>query len=446
MESWLESTDYTASRKRELLALWANRDTWKLTPKLFKQVKSFIKDETYPEYKYPRLINSRVDLAKCFIGPVVDAISNQVFSSPWFIKKIPVVERPKAINDTLYRPNSIYTFTDYTAFEAHFVPEIMRVCQFRLYEYMTKNLDCASDVMKFCFGTLGGRNRCEFKHVTVGINGVRMSGEMDTSLANGFHNLMAFLYATWQNDHDAKVYGFVEGDDGIFRVEPHSATPTEKQFADLGLTIKIGQTPHLSEASFCGQVYDVEESIVITDVVEVLARFGWTNKKYVQASDKTRMELLRAKGYSLTYQYNGCPVLSVLGRRILELTKEFTISDKILMNMDQWERSKLCQFLKTPLPEEKETGVGTRSLVEKLYGLPTHIQIQWEERIRNCELGPIDLDLTSYVKEPSWIEYYERYSHPVFDTNPCWLLCDEAPFLEYLASRAPQTKEFISSL
>jgi hypothetical protein len=349
-----------------------------------------------------------------------------------------------AIYNALFRDGGSYIFTDYTAYEAHFVPEVMRSCQFKLYKHMTRHLSCYDDVMRFCFSTLAGRNKCIFKNVTVGINGVRMSGEMDTSLANGFHNLMAFLYLCWKNG--AKdVVGFVEGDDGLFRVEPPSAAPSADQFSLLGFTIKIGVTDRLSEASFCGQVYDIDEGIVVTDVLDALSRFGWTNKKYVRASFPTRLELLRARGYSMVYQYNGCPVLSTLGRKILELTEGVQIRQTIIDSLDLWERAKLNSAISN-LPVEKIPGPATRFLVEKLFGLPVEVQIDWERRIsQQTEFGPLPINLDDYCPK-EWIDYYDRYSHPIFDTNPLWLVKDEAVFCSYLKEMAPQTEKFLNSL
>lgn len=443
IDEWLSSTDYTEARRCELSALWEDRDSWEANQKIFHKLKSFIKDETYPEFKYPRLINSRIDLAKCFIGPTVDAISHQVFNLPWFIKKIPVRDRPMVISDRLFRPDGNYIFTDYTAFEAHFTPELMRECQFRLYRYMTKNLSDHELFMKFCFGTLAGRNICQFKHVTVTLDGVRMSGEMDTSLANGFHNLMAFLFLVYQNDPSAILDGFVEGDDGIFVVSPDSAKPTTGQFAELGLTIKIGETPNLSEASFCGQVYDVDEGIVVTDVNEVLCRFGWTSKRYVLSNERTRLMLLRAKGFSLSYQYNGCPVLSALGRKIIELTEGIDIEPRILNAMDQWERQKLREAMTKDITY-KTPGLSTRALVEKLYGLTVHEQLLMEDEINSMtELRPLKFSLNV---SKDWQNYYEHYSHPVYDTDPCWLIQDESDYLVDLLNAAPQAEKFIDSL
>jgi hypothetical protein len=315
-EEWLEKTPYPHGRKVELAKVWSDYLADPSAVNLQK-VKSFIKDETYPEYKYPRLINSRVDAAKCLFGPIVQAVSDALFSLPWFIKKVPVPDRPVVIRDDLMSNicDEDYTFTDYTAYEAHFIKEVMMDTQVELFKYMLSGA-FASQWLQTYTAVMTGTNVLTFKLVTVIIEATRMSGEMDTSTSNGFANLMLFLYNCHLNGA-RDVVGKVEGDDGLFRVSPASAAPTKEQFADQGFTIKIEHTKNLSEASFCGQVYDMSDLIVVTDIKEIVSRIGWTNKKYVKSSFNTRLQLLRAKGYSLVYQYGGCPILDVLGRRIL---------------------------------------------------------------------------------------------------------------------------------
>jgi hypothetical protein len=52
---------------------------------------SFVKDEHYEGWKYPRLINSRSDQFKVFIGPTIKAMEHLVYSHlPEFIKHVPV--------------------------------------------------------------------------------------------------------------------------------------------------------------------------------------------------------------------------------------------------------------------------------------------------------------------------------------------------------------------
>ncbi len=414
-DEWLASTDYSQSRKDQLREL-EEKYGERVPKRLLKLVKCFIKDETYPEYKFPRGIYSRHDSAKCLFGPLVASISDKVFDLKWFIKKVPVHLRPMALNE-LARPGAKYKFTDYTSFEAHFKKELMETCEKRLYLYMTKVSPLHRKIADLFFETKTGMNKLQFKTLTAQIQATRMSGEMDTSLANGFSNLMMFLFACFcEGTYEHQVHGFVEGDDGIFRVDGKS--PTEETFLKMGLTIKIGETEHLSEASFCGQVYEVSEGIVVTDIAEVICRFGWTNKKYVRANNKTLMELLRAKGFSLAYQYAGCPILSILGRKILELTEGNEPRQSIIEGMDAWEKAKYRDAVKYGVPD-KVTGIGTRRLVEKLFGITIHDQLVIEEKIAAMQcLGPLPFKLNT---PPVWEEYLNRYSFDRYDDPPDWL-------------------------
>jgi len=441
-ELWLASTPYTSSRKEELAKLWklycADPSRYN-----FKKVKSFIKDETYPEYKYPRLINSRIDAAKCYFGPIVQAVSDHLFSLPWFIKKIPVPDRPVAIRDLLYSVGTDvdYVFTDYTAFEAHFTKEIMDITQVELFKYMLK--DCHQQEWLDVYSqTMAGRNHLTFKYFDAQLDATRMSGEMDTSLSNGFSNLMLFLFACHERGA-TDVVGFVEGDDGLFRVTPSTSAPTAKDFSDLGFTIKIEHTENLSEASFCGQVYDMSDLIVVTDPKEVVLRLGWTNKKYTAASLATRMQLLRAKAYSLVYQYHGCPILDVLGRRLLHLTEGTNIEPRILDSLDQWERQKLVAAMTSKLPTPIEPGQNTRNLVSKLYDVSISEQLAMEKKFSTIELGLHDNPFNTV--DPSWIDYFERYSLDHRVRDPCWQVRSERKLISRL-SQYKCCQTFVASL
>lgn len=100
-DEWLESTPYTMRRKEELRSKRLPEGQSAMSvPKTWK-VKSFIKAETYPEYKHARGINSRSDEFKCAIGPWFKKIEKQVFQHSAFIKKIPVSDRPDYIMNLL---------------------------------------------------------------------------------------------------------------------------------------------------------------------------------------------------------------------------------------------------------------------------------------------------------------------------------------------------------
>jgi len=424
-EEWIAGVDYPEARKNELKRIWTESDG-KVPIKIHRRdrrnwntIKSFIKDETYPEYKYPRGINSRVDIAKCFFGPIVQSISDVVFKNPYFIKKIPVCDRAVYITERLLREGALYDFTDATSFEASFTPQLQMTAEYELFKFFCKDTHLWNDLRHFLVSIKAGKNKCQYKHISVTMDGVRMSGEMDTSLSNGFFNLMAYLFLSYQNGADHRqIVGFVEGDDGLFRSTGYS--PSLEDYARLGVLIKIGQTRQLSEASFCGQVYDIFDRVVVTDPVEVLARLGWTNKKYVNASPKTLLQLLRARGFSLVYQYAGCPLLDVIGRRILELTNGVDIEERIFYGMDAWEREKLRAATAGTLPPVRPVGPDTRALVEKLYGISIETQLDLEASFRKLELwqpfnlGPVGLPVV-------WENFYETYSWKFNELDPSWL-------------------------
>lgn len=141
LEWWLSMTNYPEWRKNQLRQAW--EDCRGVLTKQHFVCKSFMKDESYPEFKHARGINSRTDAVKCYCGPLFKAIEQQVYDTermPEFIKHVPVPERPDYIMNMLYVEAGQYVATDYTAFESHFVKMIMENCEFVLYEYMTSSL------------------------------------------------------------------------------------------------------------------------------------------------------------------------------------------------------------------------------------------------------------------------------------------------------------------
>lgn len=398
-----------------------------MTKKQLQTVKCFVKDETYGEFKFPRGIYSRTDHAKCLFGPLVQSVSNQLFKLNWFIKKVPVVDRPKVIYDTLYEPGAKYVFTDYTSFEAHFHALLMDACENELFKFMTKLLPDARAVADLMASTKTGCNHLVFKTFSALLKACRMSGEMDTSTSNGFTNLMLYLFTSQEAGCPVdKVKGFVEGDDGIFKNK--GPNPTTEDFEKLGMTIKIGVTDRLETASFCGQVYDIDDKTVVTDIQDQVCRLGWTNKKYVNANQKTAKELLRARGYSLVYQFGKCPILGVLGKKILELTDDVVVGQKMIDNMDAWDKEKYLESLKWG-SQVAEPGMSTRQLVDTMYNISVSEQYDIENKIRSMkQLGPLPFQFSSV--DTRWTDFYDAYNASHMDEVPFWIRSDERVILD----------------
>jgi len=415
-EKWISGTPYTQTRKLELTMKWMEmKSRGKDIDRKIAGVKSFIKDEHYPTFKHARAINSRSDQFKCLTGPIFQLISDELFKLPWFIKKIPVRDRPQYIIDMCYRVGQHYLTSDYTSFEAHFDKEVMRDCEERLYRYMTSNLaerDTFNELIDMYFCDV--ENYIMFKNFTVSINGKRMSGEMCTSLGNGFSNLMFMLYLCHKNGN-TDIKGVIEGDDGLFVMtgEP----PNQQMFKDFGLNIKMGRVSDLNHASFCGMVFDLDERTNITNIIEELVSFGWTTNRYTRSRKGVHMCLLRAKALSLAYQYPACPILSTLAFQICKLTASYDsesfLAKQRTFAFNQYEivmvDEAIAYFKKNKLDEEP--GPKTRLLVEQLYGITVQDQFAIEKYIRGMTtLCPLNCPTFDKYLHKDWVYFAHFYS------------------------------------
>jgi len=402
-DSWVSNINHPETRKEELRTLW-NGLHRKLDPK-HASVKQFMKDESYSSFKHGRSINSRHDAFKCATGPWFSAIEKEVFKLKWFIKYIPVLDRPKALFERLYRVGATYYSSDFTSFESLFTPELMEAVEMQLYRYMTVNLP-DRQVFYECLEMIKGRNNIGNKWFQTTVDGTRMSGEMNTSLGNGFANLMFWLFLC--EEKGASCEGFVEGDDGIFSVV--GAAPTADDFARLGLVVKIEEHTRLNTASFCGNVFDEIEQTQITDPRYAAINLFWIPGKYAHSKRSVQMALLRSKALSLHHQYPKHPILTALSKRILFLTRSYDVR-KVLQQgfLDEWERNKLTEAMRNFHPEDQTVQVplANRLLVEELYGVTSHQQLLFEDRIAKFELG--DVIPVDWTCDEAWSWFYQDY-------------------------------------
>jgi len=187
-QTWLDNTDYPQWRKDELLKIREEMLDCEL--KLRTRNKSFIKDECYGEFKHSRTINGREDPSKIYIGPLIKQIESVVYKDPAFIKHIPVAERP-AYLEQFYAPGDRVFISDYSSFESLFVKELMIACEQELLKWMVSALPNREEYETWMESTWTGQNVLVFKHFTAKVKATRMSGDMITSLCNGFSNLIS---------------------------------------------------------------------------------------------------------------------------------------------------------------------------------------------------------------------------------------------------------------
>lgn len=406
-DTWEEGTNYPLWRKQELRE-WrekVSRDGWS---NKYAKVKAFVKDEHYGEYKHARGIYSRHDAYKVVVGPYYKAIENVLYAHPAFIKHVPVPDRPKYIRDYLERAGCNYMATDYTAFESLFVPEIMEVVEYQMYEYMLQHVEGGREVLRLIKDVQLGINQIDFKFLSLKLPGKRMSGEMCTSLGNGFSNLMFMLYMCKQVGTQ-DVVGCVEGDDGLFR--GRGPFPTAADFSELGLNIKLEVHNEVNTASFCGMIFDTKDEIIVTDPMVQMAQFGWTTGKYAFAKHSTLQRLLHSKALSLAYSYPGCPILSSLARYGVRVTAGF--SKGALEKGDSWwEREKLARMKDVNLEAclARRPTMDCRLLVEKRYGILVNHQLEIERYLDSLnKIQPLDHHLILLHCPDVWGHYSSLY-------------------------------------
>jgi len=414
-ETWIARCPYTLARKKELTSKYNAivGDLYDLDAK-FCRVKSFIKDECYPTFKHARGINSRADEFKCVVGPLFQLISDELFKLPYFIKKIPIHQRPEYILNMLEKVGEWYMTTDYTSFEAHFEADMMADCEFQLYRYMTQYLPEGKRFMGLLNRVLAGFNNIEFKHFRLSVKGKRMSGEMCTSLGNGFSNLMFMLFLCKENGNEC-VKGVIEGDDGLFTMI--GSPPDPKTFADFGLSIKIVNFADINHASFCGMVFDAKDRTNVTDPISELVSFGWTTHRYARSSKKVHMHLIRAKALSLAYQYPACPILTKLSNKMLYLTRSYDAEKFVgrrgtsVFNLYEQEIFRQAKLYLEKNKLDLPPGHNTRLLVEQLYGIPIEDQLAIEKYIDGLtEITVLrNATLDKYLKT-DWLNYFDSYS------------------------------------
>jgi len=429
VEHWLEEAKYPRWRKDELLKLVGEN----VSRKKFKQVKAFIKDESYPDYKHARGINSRSDYAKIFFGPYFHALEKVLFTRPEFVKFVPVSQRATFVYEALYKPFAKYGVTDYSFFEAHFNAWLMDATGGTLYRHFFSDCIGGGNFIKVWASTLLGTNHIKFKWFDVEIEATRMSGEMNTSLENGFANLMLTLFIL-ERSGCTDVAIKVEGDDGIFRYHGEiDKTILER----LDVSLKMGTVNSIAEASFCGLVFSPGSLRVVADPVKILQTFGWLDRKLVRASMRVKKSYLRAKALSLLCQYPGAPILQNLALYGIRMTASHTPR---FDHADWWRFQRDFSGRSGPWKSWIcEVRLEDRELVARNFNVSVQQQLEIEAYLDNKnDLSPLEIDLSIFP--PSSRHYYDHYVEEVKFSDIDWYADCLAPKLfKVLGAMRPVT-------
>lgn len=200
-----------------------------------------------------------------------------------------------------------------------------------------------------------------------------MSGDMCTSLGNGFTNLMLALFIA--EEKQGLLRGLVEGDDGIFAT---NFTLAASDYARLGFTIKIIEVADPCHASFCG-IICTDDGDIIRDPRRFFSSFGWSASFLGCRASLTR-ELLHAKALSAMFETPNCPLVSELAWLALQAT----INTRPRFVEDGYHRPAVPKKLSPPAVK-----FSTRVLFAEVYQVPVPVQFEIERQIRTGNLSGI---------------------------------------------------------
>lgn len=410
---FIQKSQYPEYRKQELRDKWNSISDYEYTLKRYTVNKTFGKREGYKEPKLNRGIYSRHDIFKCFCGGFFKLIEEDVFSRPEFIKKIPVAERPSYLMEKMYEPGAKYFSSDFESFESLFTPELMKACEIELYKTKMVNFP---QHMKFISNVLLGESHIQAKGSTATVKARRMSGEMCTSLGNGFTNLMVSWFIQSKagiplEDLISGMYCIIEGDDSLIKYKNEIDVSIYQQ---IGLRAKVEFHEKIGDASFCGMLFDEDDKIVVTDLSKHIISMFWADSKYVDAREPKKLALLRAKALSYAFQFRGCPVIDPMAHKILELTKSIDHRSVVIDNWKKQQFDLACANAKELIAKGPlEAPIKTRLLIERTFGISLETQLRMESLIPTMTLK--FNDFIAEIASPEALTHAFRHVRPILD-------------------------------
>lgn len=425
-EEWLDTTEYTDAEKEELRAdnvgvmvlhfrmremLRRNNcqtAKWKIKrDEEWFDVFGFPKLEFLKQLKVSRGINARKHF-RAFYGPFIKSLEKKLFKNKAFVKYVSVVDRADYIRGLLERFGNKYFLGDYSSFEAMFTTKWMMLTSLKWMRYVSRNHPDHQMILEILENVLAGWNRIRYKRFTAFIEAVRMSGEMDTSSANGISNLFFMLfvyYLIWLEEKDKeRLIGdsvvaencysknpalVVEGDDS--ETTGRGRLPCQDDFAQLGFAVTEEVVLDPGEGGFCG-ILQASDGTLVKDPIWVLSKFCWLEgAKYGRSKEHWKKSLYRAKALSLAHEMPQCPILRPFADAVARLTRaQHNRMDKAAKAVfDSWEYQRYLSIKDKKLDTYQPTMVG-RLFLEESFGLTVNIQLQVESR---CSKARVLTDL-----------------------------------------------------
>lgn len=376
LDKYLETSKYTAQKKQKFREIKEKQIGLPRRP-VYRSFgkKEFINVGANHNFmlKTCRCINGPEDKWKVFASPLMHAVEEVVCYDKEYAKHIPVHLRPRAVYETLgHLPGPYYT-TDYTSFEASITAPIIDAVENVLYKHILANYQEEVDHLT---KQLTSKRKLKFNGFSVRCQAMRMSGDANTSLGNGFTNLMLMKFMA--HKQGLSVTGFVEGDDGLF---VYDGIPDFSIIEKLGFVLKAEKHENIFDTSFCGMMLS-RSLAVYADPIYELVKFGWSASNLANSNkEKIRLGLLRSKAISLFYCHPRCPILTALAARFMDLTSGV----EPIFSKNYWDLCLSAGATKfsSQAQQEFEKGITMedREDFNKLYNIDPQTQMAFEEYV-----------------------------------------------------------------
>lgn len=355
--------------------------------------KTFIKYESYPvEFdpsmpyglatKNPRAIQCPSDTLKAILLPIVHQIDECLFSCKWFVKKVPVLERPAYILEQL-KPGPVAA-GDYTSFEAHHNGLFLDIIE-EFVRHVTYNYGNNNEIARYILSIVRGQNACVNKTFSATFQEGLCSGLPWTSTFNSVLNVTTSsgctLLRPWKTTaemcQEFESFGIViEGDDSLFNADPRDEQIINLNFERAGAKAKLEFHSSPRTASFCGIIVDHAMRLA-TNPIKIVCNFFVLPVQYSHAREGKQLGLLKAKAYSYAVQYYSCPIVAHLCynfcKRYKHIRADFVL-EREKYNHDPTILSTDPSFIRNPPVISDEL----RQLVEEKYHLTVEYQIEFE--------------------------------------------------------------------
>lgn len=381
LENWLSHSKYNTEKKNKLRELNGKMRKHEIPRRQYLELTSFIKSEFYEEPKEARIINSRSDAFKARVGPFIHAAEQYVYDDHFIKHCTPaqVVERMK----TKSKGFEVFYETDYSSFEGSFSSTLLY--RIELY-FLTRLFYNYPEIVSLIATALTSKNKLTFKKIyTAEFYGSRMSGEMWTSMCNGFMNKLLVEYVAKRSE--ANVDYLVEGDDGFICSNKELNWDLTRL---CGFKLKCDVVFDPMKIQFCS--LRVCGDKLVPDIKRTLKHYGFiidsqlsralsTGSKRSQTKLK---EIQLAKAQSLLATASGIPILQSIAQQQIRVLNGTHLNPRYY---DWWESEfyDLTNARASPITQEM------REYVASEFNIPVQLQIDIENDINKCEFRCYDI-------------------------------------------------------